>query len=185
MLDSLITSKTRIKLLLKFFSNTETKGYLRGLADEFGESTNAVRVELNRLTQAGLLKMESDGRTKLYRANYQHSLFPELNSVVKKYLGIDKLIETIILQLGNIEFALITGDYAKGIDSGIIDLVIVGEIDHAFFQNLVSKAEGIIKRKIRPLILNSTELKSLQKQLDIEKSLILWANGREYVQSVY
>jgi predicted transcriptional regulator len=184
-LDSLITSKTRIKLLLKFFSNTETKGYLRGLAEEFGESTNAVRVELNRLAEAGLLKSENDGRTKLYYANSQHSLFPELNSVVKKYLGIDKLIETIISQLGNIEFALITGDYAKGIDSGIIDLVIVGEIDREYLQRLILKAESIIHRKIRPLILNSGEFENLQKQLDIEKSIILWANGREYVQTVH
>ena len=49
MLDSLITSKTRIKLLLKFFLNTSTHAYLRGLADEFGESTNALRLELNHL----------------------------------------------------------------------------------------------------------------------------------------
>lgn len=185
MLDSLITSKTRIKLLLKFFSNTETKGYLRGLAEEFGESTNAVRVELNRLAEAGLLKSESDGRTKLYRANLQHALFPELNSVVKKYFGIDKLLDTIITQLGDIEFAFITGDYAKGIDSGIIDLVIVGEIDREYLQRLILKAEKIISRRIRPLILNSEEFQRLQKQLEIEKSLIIWANGREYVQTVH
>ena len=54
MLDSLITSKTRVKLL-KFFMNPETRSYLRSLAEEFGESTNAVRVELNRLEKAGIL----------------------------------------------------------------------------------------------------------------------------------
>jgi hypothetical protein len=61
LLDSLITSKTRVKLLLKFFLNPETKAYLRGLSDEFGESSNGVRLELNRLTKAGLLTSESDG----------------------------------------------------------------------------------------------------------------------------
>jgi len=92
MLDSLITSKTRIKLLLKFFLNSETKAYLRGLAEELGESTNAVRVELNRLTKAGLLEICVDGRTKLYQANTKHTLFPELHSLVRKYLGIDQLV---------------------------------------------------------------------------------------------
>ena len=58
MLDSLITSKTRIKLLLKFFLNSSMKAYLRGLAEEFGESTNAIRLELNHLEEAGLLKSE-------------------------------------------------------------------------------------------------------------------------------
>ena len=58
MLNTLITSKTRINLLLKFFLNPGTKAYLRGLASEFDESTNAVRVELNRLTQAKILKSD-------------------------------------------------------------------------------------------------------------------------------
>ena len=55
MLDSLVKSKTRIKLLLIFFINPETRAYLWELAKEFGESTNSVRLELNRLTKAKLL----------------------------------------------------------------------------------------------------------------------------------
>jgi len=90
MLDSIITSKTRIKLLLKFFMNPGTQAYLRGLANEFGESTNAIRVELNRLTKAKLLKSSNEGRTVQYLANKDHSLFKDLQSVVKKYVGIDK-----------------------------------------------------------------------------------------------
>jgi NTP pyrophosphatase (non-canonical NTP hydrolase) len=46
-LDALITSKTRVKMLLKFFTNGTSSAYLRGLAEEFGESTNAIRHELN------------------------------------------------------------------------------------------------------------------------------------------
>jgi DNA-binding transcriptional regulator PaaX len=61
MIESLITSKTRIKLLLKFFLNTQTKSYLRGLETEFGESTNSIRVELNRLENAGLLSASTEG----------------------------------------------------------------------------------------------------------------------------
>ena len=67
MLDSLITSKTRIKLLLKFFLNTSTHAYLRGLADEFGELTNALRLELNHLENAGLLKAENERNKKVCR----------------------------------------------------------------------------------------------------------------------
>jgi len=55
MLDSLVTSQTRIKLLKKFFLNGSTRAHLRGLESEFGESTNAIRVELNRFEGAGLL----------------------------------------------------------------------------------------------------------------------------------
>jgi len=176
LLDSLITSKTRIKLLLKFFSNSETQAYLRGLADELGESTNAVRVELNRLTRAGLLEKSNDGRTKLYQANTKHTLFPELHNLVKKYLGIDQLIDNVLSKMGTIEVAFITGDYASGIDSGIIDLVIVGKIERDFLQQLLDKAEEMIKRKIRVLVLSQEDLVRLKDRLNIEKALVIWNN---------
>ena len=109
MLDSLITSQTRIKLLLKFFLNPESRSYLRELADEFGESTNSVRVELNRLTEAGLLCSADEGRTKVYRANTKHPLFPEIHSMVRKFTGIDQLIPQVLSKLGDIHSAYIVG----------------------------------------------------------------------------
>ena len=63
MLDSLITSKTRLKMLIKFFVNTTNKGYLNGLANEFNESTNSIRKELNNLSAAGYLhKVKSNNK---------------------------------------------------------------------------------------------------------------------------
>ncbi|MSP85673.1 MAG: ArsR family transcriptional regulator, partial [Flavobacteriaceae bacterium] len=47
MLKTLITSKTRLRILVKFFINSANHGHLRGLADEMQESTNAIRKELN------------------------------------------------------------------------------------------------------------------------------------------
>lgn len=55
MIEALISSKTRIKLLLKFFLNSSNRAYLRGLEEEFGESTNAIRLELNKLEKAGMV----------------------------------------------------------------------------------------------------------------------------------
>lgn len=183
MLDSLITSKTRIKLILKFFLNPETRAYLRGLSEEFGESTNGIRVELNRLSDAGLLETLENGRTKLYRANADHPLFPELHSLVKKYLGIDKLIDTILAKMGSIDLAFITGDYAGGIDSGLIDLVIVGDVNREFLQVLVQKAEGVIKRKIRFLVLNREEFTKLKNTLDVKDALLVWGELSEELKN--
>ena len=55
MLNSLITSKTRLRLLVKFFINATNAGYLRGLATEMQENTNAIRKELNNLSEAGYI----------------------------------------------------------------------------------------------------------------------------------
>ena len=144
MLDSLVTSKTRIKLLLKFFINPGTKAYLRELAKEFGESTNSVRLELNRLTKANLLVSQNSGRTILYNANTDHTLFRDIQSIALKYVGIDHIIDNMVQSLGEVKAAYIIGDYAKGQDSGIIDLVLIGEINHAILQQLIEKTEKLI-----------------------------------------
>lgn len=174
MLDSLITSQTRIKLLLRFFLNPESTSYLRELAQEFGESTNAVRVELNRLERAGLLESFEEGRTRLYRANRNHPLFPEIQSMVRKFTGIGQLIEEVLKKLGNIYSAYLVGDYARGIDSGIIDLVLVGEVDKSYLQNLVEKVEPLINRKIRCLVLDQEELQHFREALKIDEAVTLW-----------
>ena len=183
MLDSLITSKTRIKLLMKFFLNPGTSAYLRSLADEFGESTNSVRVELNRLSEAGLLESADEGRTKVYRANTTHPLFPEVQRIVAKTVGLDRLVEQVVSRLGNVELAFITGDYAKGKDSGLIDLVLVGEIDTAYTQSLVRKLEELIGRKIRGLLLDQKEFKRLRKRFEEEPQLVIWTNGAPFMKN--
>ena len=174
MLDTLVTSKTRIKLLLKFFINPGTKAYLRELAKEFGESTNSVRLELNRLTKANLLVSKNRGRTILYNANTEHAFFKDIQKIALKYVGIDSLIENMVLKLGQVESAYVIGDYAKGKDSGIIDMVLIGEIDKSILLDLATKTEKIIKRKIRTVVLNKKEFKTLNKTLNIEHALLIW-----------
>ena len=96
MLEGLITSKTRIRLLVKFFLNPTVKAYLRELANEFDENTNSVRLELNRLQDAGLIERESKGKLVVYNAKKSHPLFPEIKSIVSKITGIDSIIESVI-----------------------------------------------------------------------------------------
>ncbi len=157
MLDSLITSKTRIKLLLKFFQNPSTRSYLRSLAEEFKESTNSVRVELNKLTEAGILESQPEGNTIMYQANHNHPIFPEITKLVEKYTGINQIVGNILSKLGDLKFAFLTGDYAKGRDTGIIDLVLVGEINGSYLDTLVDRVEKEIGRKINCHILSEKE----------------------------
>ena len=109
------------------------------MASEFKESTNSIRVELNRLSEAGYLTSEEDGRTVLYQANQKHPIFSELQAVVRKYLGLDRIVSEVVEKLGDLKSAFITGDYAEGKDSGIIDLVLVGEVDEDRLKRLIKK----------------------------------------------
>ena len=161
LLSAIIASKTRIKLLMRFFFNPQTRSYLRELAKEFDVSTNSVREELNQLKKTDLLKSEKNGRQVYYTANTEHALFPELRSMVSKVMGIDQVIDSIINRLGNLEKAYLVDDYAEGKDTGIIDLILIGEIDHYHLIDLSRKTERYIKRKIRSLVLSKEEYNRL------------------------
>ncbi len=155
MLESLVTSKTRIKLLLKFFSHGNS-GYLRSLAKEFDESTNSVRVELNRLTEAGLLLSEDEGKTKMYKANQNHPFFSEIKGMVSKFLGLDDLLEKVVKRMGNVEKAVIVGDYAKGIDSGTIHMILIGkQLDREYLDFLINKTYEKISRNVEVEIMET------------------------------
>lgn len=149
MLGDLISSKTRIKLLLKFFLNSSTSSHLRGLAEEFNESTNAVRLELKRLEEAKMLISYPNGNKKIYKANTSHPLFGEIHHIVRKHLGIDQVILNVIERLGDIEKAYLTGSFANGEDAQIIDIVLIGKLEVAYLSKLIKKVESIISRRIR------------------------------------
>jgi hypothetical protein len=148
-LASLITSKTRLKLLLKFFTHPDARGHLRGLAEEFGDSTNAVRIELNKLEDAGLLTSASEGQKVVYHVNKSNPFYSDLVSMVSKYLGFDQLIESVLEKVGDLEAAYIVGDYASGVDSGTIELVLVGNVYTDVINDLVERVESRINRKIK------------------------------------
>jgi len=178
MLESLITSKTRIKLLLKFFLNIQNQGYLRSLEQEFNESTNGIRQELNRFESAGLLLTESYGNKKLYRANILHPLFKDLNSIIRKFVGVEELLERVIDCLGNVQQVYLEGRIAQGLDSDIIDLLIVGnEIDRNYLSSLVQKAEPMVKRKIRYLVFEEEDARLYVEKHSKELVLIFDHTG--------
>lgn len=173
MLETLITSKTRVKLLLKFFLNPETSAYLRSLESEFGESSNAIRLELNRLEKADMLQSSSLGNKKIFKVNNLHPLFSEINKILKKQLGITTIIDNVANRLGNLDAVFLTGDLAKGIDNNIIDLVFLGEIDQKYLFNLIQKAEGLINRKIRHIVYEPKDFKEFDK--NSHDNLMIWA----------
>ena len=172
--SGLIASKTRIKLLTRFFFNPETRSYLRELAKEFNVSTNAVREELNQLTKTGLLESQKNGRNVFYGANKKHPLFPELKSMVAKVMGLDQVIDSIVRRLGDIELAFLIDDYAEGKDTGIMDLLLVGNIDEYHLNDLSRKTERYIKRKIRSLVLSREEYNDFKPKLEKRPHLLVW-----------
>jgi DNA-binding transcriptional ArsR family regulator len=176
--SGLITSKIRIRILMRLFLNPEQNAYLRELSNEFGASPSQVGGELKQLKKAGILESEKKGRQILYRANQKHPLFKELTSIVHKALGMDQILESIVERLGNLNQAYLIDDYAEGKDTGIIDLVLVGGIDQENLFDLVKKTERYIGRKIRTLILGRNEFESMCVMFSSRPTLLIW-NGQD------
>jgi len=177
--SGLITSKTRAKLLVRFFLNPGAGSYLRELAKEFNVSTNSVREELNQLSRAKFLKFRKSGRQVIYQANLTHPLCDELKSMVRKVIGIDKVIDSILYRLGNLQLAYLIDDYAEGKDTGIIDLLLVGKIDPYQLDDLSRKTERYINRKIRTLVLTPEEFEDFKIQLRLRPHLLLWDGNKK------
>jgi predicted transcriptional regulator len=149
MLGELITSKTRLRLMIKFFISQANRGYLNGLATEMGESTNSIRKELNHLHSAGYLEKSKSNNKVEYKANTRHPLYEVLRKVILKHLGLEDAVEVVLERMGEVEQIILIGDYAKGIDSGKIEIIVVGQnLNTSYVKNLEAKVEKLISRKV-------------------------------------
>jgi len=149
MLENIITSKTRLRLLVKFFINVANEGYLRGLASEMQESTNAIRKELNNLTEAGYLIRTESNQKITYKANQKNPFFILLQKIVHKYIGLDTIVEMVLEKIGTVKRVFLVGDYSKGIDSGKIEVVLEGnELDENYIKHLAHKIQNEIQKEV-------------------------------------
>jgi len=175
LLGPLITSKTRLKLLLRFFVNQDLSGYLQGLSKELDENSNSIRVELNRLEEAGILHSEHEGRRKLYRVNKTHPLNSDLTSMIRKVTGIEDLVDRIVNRIGDdLKQVWISGRLAMGLESNELEVLLVGEgFDSVYIAELMGKVEEKLEKKVS--YSTTPALSTWQK----ENSLLVWQKQDE------
>jgi hypothetical protein len=172
LLDALITYRTRLKLLLRFFLNASASSYLHRLEEEFGESTKAIRVELNRLEEAVPLNSELVSNRKIYKAKTSHPLFQDINNIIRKYSGLDKLVEEVLAKLGNVKEVNLTSRLARRLNSDVINLLVVSDgLDVDYLDRLVTKASEVISKKT--YLITTTANASMVLE-DISDKLLLY-----------
>ena len=101
--------------------------------------------------------------------------------MARKSLGVDQVIESVVTRLGRLEKAYLLDDYALGKDTGIIDLLLVGEIDNFHLHDLSKKTERYLKRKIRHLVLTEEEFLRFQKDFKDRPSLLIWEAPKQSI----
>jgi len=174
LLAPLITSKTRLKLLTRFFLNQSVDGYLQGLSKELDENTNSIRLELNRLEKAGLLTSKTKGRRKLYSVNTTHPLTSDLTSIVHKVSGIDALVERVTANLPSLEQVWVCGDLSRGLQSEYIEAILIGaDLDRSYIKRLTEKTQSLMGKTIMVKVEEEIELNS------VKEGLLVWQKESE------
>lgn len=160
--------------MLKFFLNSEATGYLKNLAAEFDDSSNSIRVELNKFESAGLLLSKVSGNKKVFKANTKHPMFPDIHRIVLNYVGIDQVVEGIINRLGELSTVYLIGSLAKGLDSSIIDIVLVGNVNKEYLISLIERIEPELMRKIRYVIYSASEFEHHKNEVLEKDHFLIW-----------
>lgn len=150
-LQDLFVSKVRVKLIQVFLKNPQEIYYVRQLVRETKEEINAVRRELARMEERGLVKKEARANRLYYFFNKSYSFYQDLISLTAKTLGLGAEIINNKNKLGHIKFALLSGRYARQMprkSDDDIDLLLVGDLNLKELNLLVRKAESAREKEI-------------------------------------
>lgn len=168
MMEVLIGSKARVKLLTLFLLNPDKRFYVRELARKTEENINSVRRELQKLESIGLLRSEAEGNMKYYTVNKKMSIYDDLKNIFLKTEGIGNILTDKLTELGKINYAFIYGSFAKGEEqlSSDIDIMIVGNADEKKLIKILRSLEERLSREINYTLLSPREFKSRIKNKD-------------------
>ena len=168
-LEDIITSKVRVKILELFFSNLTEMYHVRGIVREIGEEINAVRRELERMENVGILKKEPRGNRIYYFLRTDYPMFGDLLSVVAKSTGLGKSILDSKSKLGKVSFVMFSGKFARSKtrkNELEVDVLVVGEIVLPELASIVRSFESKLGREINYTVMTREELDYRKKRRD-------------------
>ena len=189
MLEHLITSQAKRRLLKLFITNPDSDFYTREIARLTGESPNGVRRELVHLEKAGLVKSHRKGNLKYYSLVQDFPFYPELKKIIYATIGLGDYLGTKFKEPQQIELAFIYGSVAKNRETAKsdIDLFVVGDIDESELHDLVSQIEADIRRSINYVLMSKDEFhkrisenESFVKRVMKEEKIMLKGNPDVY-----
>jgi predicted nucleotidyltransferase len=168
MLQELITSRARSKILHLFLANPDNRYHVREIVRRLDENYNSIRRELNKLESIGILRSSREANLRYYFMNKKLSIYEELQRIFYKTAGLGDAIRDKIGDIGDVKAAFIYGSLAKGEDTLLsdIDLFIVGEVDEDKLIIVIRDLEERLSREINYVLFSSNELKSRYENND-------------------
>lgn len=157
MLDHLLGSRTRAKVLRLLLTNPEKSYFVREIGRKIDEHINSIRRELTFLSVVGIITATGDGQKRYYQANASYPLFPELKALVFKAQVLEE--QTLIGSIqesGRVYLLLLTGFFV-GRDDVTTDILIVGSVNRKKLQRMMRQFQEHFDREVRYTVFSRKE----------------------------
>ena len=162
MLETILGSKLRVKVLGWLFTHPDERYFVRQLTSLLREDSTNVSRELIRLEKTGVLVSTKEGKQKYYQANRKSPIYDELHGLIVKTTGVvDVLRSALAPSAGRIKVAFVFGSIASGNEdqTSDIDVMVVGAISFGDVVSLLSSAEEKLGREINSVVSPISEFK--------------------------
>lgn len=150
-LSDFMVSKVRVKLLRMFFEDPREMYHVRELVRRTNEEINAVRRELARMEEAGMVRKEARGNRLYYWTRVDYPFFPELLNMICKTTGLGLAVRKNRGKLGKISFVMFSGEFARNLErktNDQVDVLVVGDVVLPELAALVRQEEAKRKKEI-------------------------------------
>lgn len=168
MLQDLLISKVRVKILQLFLSNPDQIYHVREIVRRVQEEINAVRRELAHLEKANAVSSEWRANRRFYNFRKDYVYYQDLLSMVNKTVGLGGDIVANRNKLGKVKYAMLSGHFVRGKPAGQneVDLVIVGNIILPQLAVLVKEEEARREREINYTVMTEEEFAFRKRRND-------------------
>ena len=174
MLEQILSSVARTKILNFFCVHAQERFFVRELARGLNLQLNSIRRELDNLEKFGFLKSQEEGGKKYYYTNLDFSLFTEIKNLVFKSLALEEMsIADKMSQVPGLKLLIFTGVLTQS--PAATDVLIVGKVNKSKFDNYLKKIADGLPEDLRYTFLPVSEY---LYRIDITDKFIynIWSN---------
>lgn len=169
MLEDIIISKTRVKLLELFLTNPGKIFHVRELVRRVDEEINAVRRELAHLEKHAIVSKEPRGNRLCYSMRKDYPLYYDLMEIVAKTINLGAGILKNRVKLGKIKYIAFSGRFVRHTvkkDPDQVDVLVVGDIVLPELALLIRTEEARRSEEINYTVMNEEEFDFRKKRRD-------------------
>jgi hypothetical protein len=168
MLEDLIISRVRVKILTLFYLNCEKMYHLREIQRQTTEAMNAVRREMQYLHKCGLMMAENRGNRKYYHLRRDYPLYFDLLGLIYKTQGLGRAFIENRAKLGKVRFVMFSGRFIRMLPrrNNEVDILLVGKVVLPEITQIVKKEEERRGTEINYTVMSEEEFAFRKQRRD-------------------